>query len=64
MSRIYRCVYCQKPATRAICEPAGPWMPVCDGHNEEGSMGNVPISDYERVNSYVPRMFGGTYDPA
>lgn len=57
------CAYCGASATRAICEPAGPWVPVCDEHNDEQAMGNVPIEEMDRVNSFVPRMFGGTYEP-
>jgi hypothetical protein len=58
----YRCVFCPNPATRAICHPAEPWWPVCDTHDNLNAMGNVPIADYERVNSYMPKLFGGTYE--
>lgn len=57
------CVLCGQPATRAICEQAGPWCPVCPEHDDPYAMGNVPICELEYVNSFVPKMFGGTYEP-
>lgn len=55
------CRYCSRKATRAICGAGGPWVPVCNDHVYQDTIGNVPISQLDAVNRFVPKMFGGTF---